>query len=63
MRIVFIFLIYIISIYNLSAQSIRFIYNYKSMPNSLKMDSIVGETMVLEINPIEKQSLFQAILK
>lgn len=63
MRIVFIFLIYIISIYNLSAQSIRFIYNYKSAPNSLKMDSIVEETMALEINPIEKQSLFSNYTK
>ncbi|MCL1654208.1 GLPGLI family protein [Elizabethkingia miricola] len=63
MQKIFIFLIYIIFTYNLSAQSLRFIYDYKSMPNSLKKDSIVDEMMVLEIDPIQKESLFSSYTK
>ena len=60
---IFIFLTCIVFNYNVSAHSIRFIYNYKSMPNSFKKDSIVDETMVLEIDPIQKQSLFSNYTK
>ncbi|OPB98855.1 GLPGLI family protein [Elizabethkingia meningoseptica] len=60
---IFIFLTYIVFAYSLSAQNIRFIYNYKSKPNSFKKDSIVDEKMVLEIDPIQKQSLFSSYTK
>ncbi|WP_407483708.1 GLPGLI family protein [Elizabethkingia meningoseptica] len=46
-----------------SAQRIRFVYDYTSMPNRLQKDSLVKEVMVLEIDPIQKESVFVSYKK
>lgn len=45
------------------AQNTRFVYDYKSIPDTLNKDKVADEIMVLEIMPEQKQSLFFSKIK
>ncbi|GAA5094409.1 hypothetical protein GCM10023210_26030 [Chryseobacterium ginsengisoli] len=44
-----------------SAQDYRFTYNYKSIPDTLRKDSVINEEMVLDVDP--DKSLFFSLRK
>ncbi|MDV2444470.1 hypothetical protein CMV00_11810 [Elizabethkingia anophelis] len=50
-------------VYIIFAQSIRFNYSYKSIPDTLKKDNIINEIMALDINTQQQTSVFSSLIK
>ncbi|AJW62947.1 Protein of unknown function (Porph_ging) [Elizabethkingia miricola] len=50
-------------VYIIFAQSIRFVYSYKSIPDTLNKNNIVDEIMALDIDTQQRTSVFSSLIK
>ena len=55
-------ILFLLSI-SLSAQNMRFVYDYRSIPDTLRKNHIIDETMILEVDPQNKRSIFYSFIK
>lgn len=57
------FLFFLVFTGVIHAQGIRFIYNYKSISDTLNKNNVVSEIMILEIDTKQKKSVFSSLKK